>query len=284
MIKCRNLQAKRLAYLNFDLAEGKILGLLGKNGAGKTTLIRTLLGFNKVNEGAELEVLGYQPGAWPQELKNDIGYVPQRFAGFDGLTIDEAIATVKPFYQDWDDAFAEKLLAEYGLPRWIKIRKLSEGEKQQFSIVLAMAYRPKLLILDEPVASLDPLARRQFIEQLIDNHCETGTTVVFASHITSDIERIASDVLLIKEGKAMISGDLDDIRANLVKVNCRETAFAKLDLAPFKPLSHSQTGADHQFLCDAAGQNIAALLTAKGLQQVQVSHLNLEDLFLELHA
>ena len=100
-----------LKGVSLNVAEGQISAILGGNGAGKTTLIRTLLGFNKVNDGAELEVLGHLPGLWPQALKNDIGYVPQRFAGFDGLTIDEAIATVKPFYQDWDDAFAEKLAA-----------------------------------------------------------------------------------------------------------------------------------------------------------------------------
>lgn len=284
MIECTNLSNNSLKSLDFFFEEGRVLGLLGKNGAGKTTLLSVLMGVLEKNPYADVKVLGHEPGCWPEPLKSQIGYVPQRFWGFDALSIRESINTIKPFYQHWDDALATELINEFDLPEHQQIKTLSEGQKQLTSIVLAMSFRPKLLVLDEPVASLDPLSRRQFLEKLIENHCDHGTSVIFSTHITSDLERIASDVLILKDGKALITGDIESVRESVVRVKFNFPENKKLTFDGLSVLSSGHHREQYQLLVDQGGQNIKQLLADKGATNIQIEHINLDDLFLELHS
>jgi ABC-2 type transport system ATP-binding protein len=246
------------------------------------------MGLTDKNQDAIINVMGYQPGCWPDEIKNDIGYVPQRFYGFDALSILDVINTLKPFYKNWDDALVERLITEFDLPLNQKIKKLSEGQKQLVSIVLAMAFHPKLLVLDEPVASLDPLTRRLFLKNLIDNHCDQNTSVIFSTHITSDLERIASDVFILKDGSAVISGDLEDIRESIVRITFTFPQSKKqteqFSLEGLIVYSRNQTAQHQQILFDKGNLDIEKVLTEKGASNIHIEHINLDELFLELHS
>jgi len=283
MIECTNLTINSLKNMDFYLQEGRILGLLGKTGAGKTTLLSALMGVLDKSHDAQIKVMGYAPGHWPDEVKNEIGYVPQRFYGFDALSISEAVNVIKPFYKNWDDELVERLIAEFSLPAQQMISTLSEGQKQLVSIVLAMAFHPKLLVLDEPVASLDPLARRIFLEKLIENHCDHDASVIFSTHITSDLERIASDLVIIKEGKAIISGDLECIRESVVRIKFSFPATKTLNLDGVTIFSQTVNDGYQQLLLDTAKQNIEKRLAEQGATNIHIEHVNLDDLFLELH-
>lgn len=283
MIECRNLSINSLRRFSFDLQEGHVLGLLGKNGAGKTTLLSVLMGILDKNQDAKINVMGYEPSGWPDEIKHEIGYVPQRFYGFDALSTIETINILKPFYKNWDDELAERLIEEFNLPPHRKIKKLSEGQKQLVSIIIAMAFHPKLLVLDEPVASLDPLARRVFLEELIDNHCDQGTSVIFSTHITSDLERIASDVLILKDGKAVISDDLDNLRESMLRIKFTFQSAKPISLDELTIYSHTVNTQYQQLLVDKGTLDIEKILTEKGAANIQIEHINLEELFLELH-
>lgn len=283
MIECTNLSQNSLKGLDFYLKEGRVLGLLGKNGAGKTTLLSVLMGVLEKSQYAKVNVMGYEPGCWPEAIKNEIGYVPQRFWGFDALSISEAIKTIKPFYKNWDDVLVEKLLTEFKLPPHQQIKTLSEGQKQLVSIVLAMAFRPKLLVLDEPVASLDPLSRRTFLEKLIENYCDPSTSVIFSTHITSDLERIASDILILKDGKSIISGDLESVRESVVRIKFNFPSDKKLSLDGLSILSRTSNDQYQQLLVDKGVQDVETMLTERGATNICIEHINLDDLFLELH-
>lgn len=284
MIECTNLSQNSLNGLDFYLQEGRVLGLLGKNGAGKTTLLSVLMGVLEKSRYAQVKVMGYEPGCWPEAVKNDIGYVPQRFWGFDALSIAEAINTIKPFYKNWDDALAEELITEFKLPKHQYIKALSEGQKQLASIVFAMSFRPKLLVLDEPVASLDPLSRRLFLEKLIENHCDQGTSVIFSTHITSDLERIASDILILKDGEALISGDLESVRESVVRIKFNFPSDKKISLQGLSVLSHASGEQYQQVIVDKGTQDVEQVLTERGATNISTEFLNLDDLFLGLHS
>ena len=146
---------------------GDVVGVLGKNGAGKTTLLELMLGFTPATAG-EIEIFGYESYRLPGAAKARIGFVPQQDELINQLTADDQIKLTGSFYSAWDDALIERLLDAWEIDRGERIRAMSVGQRQKLSILLALGHRPDLLILDEPVASLDPIARRHFLEQIVD--------------------------------------------------------------------------------------------------------------------
>ncbi|NOR46098.1 MAG: ATP-binding cassette domain-containing protein [Candidatus Delongbacteria bacterium] len=201
-----------LKNINLSIKKGTIMGLVGKNGSGKTTMIKGLLGLLKLDDGkASL----FDQDSWdlPPETKQKIGYVPQTINMFDGwMTVAAIIEYVSVFYDNWNNEKVSKLLQDWNLDPKSRFRSLSEGEKQKVAIILAMGHEPELYIFDEPVASLDPVARRSFIKELIDLNLDSGSTMLFSTHITSDLERIAADVALLKDNKIHYVGDLSKLK------------------------------------------------------------------------
>src|ERR1700761_8568424 len=156
-----------LAGLDWSLPPGRVVGLLGRNGAGKTTLIETLLGLREPTVG-HAQLLGQPALALDDAARARIGYVPQRSDLFEWMTADQLLAYFRSFYPRWNTAKVEGLMSRWDIARDKPIRQLSGGQQQRLSIVLALAHEPELLVLDEPVASLDPAARRDFLGELVD--------------------------------------------------------------------------------------------------------------------
>ncbi len=202
--------------LNWRIMPGQVVGLLGRNGAGKSTLLECLLGLRETDSGS-VTIFGEDVTNLSEGARARIGYVPQQCDLFEWLTPRQMLAYFKALYPRWNDAKVATLLARWGLDELTcsrPISKLSGGEKQRLSIIRALAHDPDLLILDEPVAALDPVGRRDFLRELVDGVIERDTTVLFSTHILSDLERVALDVAFLKDGKITLQGPLDELLEN----------------------------------------------------------------------
>lgn len=202
-----------LQGVNWNIEPGKVIGLLGRNGAGKSTLLECLLGLRETDAGGS-KLFGEPVTALSEAARANIGYVPQQSDLFEWLTPVQLLDYFKALYPRWNQAKVDGLMQRWGFAGSAasqQIGKLSGGEKQRLSIIRALAHDPKLLVLDEPVASLDPVGRRDFLQELINGVIERGTTVVFSTHILSDLERVALDVAFLQGGKIVLQGALDEL-------------------------------------------------------------------------
>jgi ABC-2 type transport system ATP-binding protein len=191
--------------LSFDVMPGDVIGVLGKNGAGKTALLELMLGFTPPTSG-EISVFGHASRQMPGATKMRVGFVPQQDELLDSLVVRDQISLIASFYPHWNQDLVATLCSAWNINTDARIKTMSVGERQKLSILLAFGQQPDLLILDEPVASLDPLARRQFLEQLVELSTDERRAVVFSSHIVSDIERLANRIWILKEGQLYWQG------------------------------------------------------------------------------
>jgi len=218
-----------LKNIDLTIKKGTIMGLVGKNGAGKTTMIKSLLGLLKLDSG-KASLFGEDSWDLPGEVKQKLGYVPQTVNGFDGwMTVDALLEYTSVFYDKWNKNKVDKLLKDWNIDPKARFRSLSEGEKQKVAIIMAMGHEPELYIFDEPVASLDPVARRSFIKELIDLNIDSGTTMLFSTHITSDLERIAADVALLKDNEIKYVGELSALKEKYDQNMNLEDIFIELN-------------------------------------------------------
>ena len=199
-----------LKELSWTLQPGQVVGLLGRNGAGKTTLLEALLGLREPQSGS-VRLFGQAADALDDATRARIGYVPQGSDLFPSLTATQLLAYFKSFYPRWNDAKVEGLLSRWEIPLNQAIGQLSGGQQQRLSIIRALAHEPDLLVLDEPVASLDPIGRRDFLRELVDQVISRGTTVVFSTHILSDLARVAFNVAFLKDGGIALQAPLDEL-------------------------------------------------------------------------
>ncbi|HEY4339540.1 MAG TPA: ABC transporter ATP-binding protein [Steroidobacteraceae bacterium] len=268
--------------ISFSVEPGDVIGVLGKNGAGKTTLLELMLGFTLPTEGA-VRVFGHESTRMPGEAKSRVGFVPQQDELLDHLNVADQLRVIASFYKNWDGELMTRLCQEWGIRGNARIKSMSVGERQKLSILLALGHRPDLLLLDEPVASLDPIARRQFLEQLVEISSEGQRAIIFSSHIVSDIERLANRIWILKEGRLFWQGDLDSLKESIVRIHLRGSR-------PF-PAETSIPGAisirrEDTFptaivrdWSDAAQRELEGRIDGS----VEVQPLGLEEIFVELH-
>jgi ABC-2 type transport system ATP-binding protein len=199
--------------LDWQISPGQVVGLLGRNGAGKSTLLECLLGLREL-DGGSATLFGEDVANLSDATRARIGYVPQKNELFEWLTPLQMLDYFKALYPRWNDAKVAELLARWGFDERLRrqqIRHLSGGEQQRLAIIRALAHEPDLLILDEPVSALDPLGRRDFLRELVEQVIGRGTTVVFSTHILSDLERVAFDVAFLGEGRIVRQGQVDEL-------------------------------------------------------------------------
>jgi len=200
-----------LAGLDWQIAPGQVVGLLGRNGAGKSTLLECMLGLREA-DGGSVALFDEDVAALSDAARGRIGYVPQRTDLFDWLTPVQMLDYFQAMYPRWNKAKVEGLLSRWDFGPQLRnkpIKRLSGGEQQKLAIIRALAPEPDLLILDEPVSALDPVGRREFLRELVDQVIERGTTVVFSTHILSDLERVAFDLAFLKDGRIALQGQTD---------------------------------------------------------------------------
>jgi ABC-2 type transport system ATP-binding protein len=203
--------------INLEVPLGCIYGLLGRNGVGKTTLIRILLGLESPTRG-ETHLLGCDSSRLPAEIHGRIGYVAEGHNLIQNYRVGKLINLCKSLSAKWDQDFLNHLLETFRLPMDRKIKQLSSGMRAQLNLSLAMAINPELLILDDPTLGLDTVARRQFLELAIDLLQRDGRTILFSSHILSDVERIADRIGILVAGKLAVDCTLEELKNRVTKL------------------------------------------------------------------
>ena len=201
-----------LTDCTLQIPEGHVVGLVGPNGAGKSTLLNLAVGLLAPTTGA-IEVLGGIPADGPEQLAK-VGFVAQDAPVYPGLSVADHLRFGAHLNPGWDAAYAERRLDRIGLDPAQKAGKLSGGQRAQLALTLAVAKRPRLLILDEPVASLDPLARREFLQDLMEAVAEHEVSVVLSSHLVSDLERVCDHLVVLAASRVQIAGDVDALLAS----------------------------------------------------------------------
>ena len=200
-----------LASVSLSMPRGAVYGLVGANGAGKTTLIKHILGLLRAESGS-VRVFGFDPVADPVAVLSRIGYLSEENDVPGWMRVDELIRYSRAFYPAWDDVYAEELRQTFALDPSAKIKNLSKGQKARVGLLIALAYRPELLVLDEPSSGLDPIVRRDILGAVLRTIAGEGRTVLFSSHLLEEVERVADHVTLISQGRIALSAPLDAIK------------------------------------------------------------------------
>ena len=200
----------RLKDVSFTVPRGYICGLIGPNGAGKTTIIRLVLNLIR-RDGGEVRAFGLDNVRDEVAFKSRVGFVHETPRFYEHLSLRRIRDTVAPFYPKWDDALFDRLLGDFDLPPGKRFSRLSRGMKTKFALAMALAHDADLLILDEPTSGLDPVFRRRLLEKLREVIQDEGKAVLFSTHITSDLERIADYITFILDGEIVFSSPREEV-------------------------------------------------------------------------
>ncbi|MFD8498792.1 ABC transporter ATP-binding protein [Amycolatopsis sp. NPDC059657] len=200
-----------LTGCSLEIPQGHVTGLVGPNGAGKSTLLNLAAGMLTPSAGT-IEVCGGRPGNGPAQLAK-VGFVAQGAPTYAGLTIADHLTLGAKLNPNWDDSLACKRIQQLGLDTSQRAGKLSGGERAQLALTLGIAKRPELLLLDEPVAALDPLARREFLQDLMEAVAEHGLNVLLSSHLIADLERVCDRLIVLVAAEARLEGEVDELLA-----------------------------------------------------------------------
>lgn len=262
---------------------GTVVGLLGKNGAGKSTLFDVLLGFATPTAG-EARVFGEASSRLSAGCKARIGFVAQQDELMSLMTGEQHLALAASFHRQWDHALIQRLARDWEVPLNRRVGVLSGGERQKIATLLALGHRPDLLVMDEPASGLDPVARRAFMLTLLEIAAETGRTILFSSHIVSDIERIASHVWILREGGVAWQGELDQLKESTVRLVLRaEHEILSPPVVPGQIHGEVRGSTAVLVVRDWNPDRLPEIERQSGAR-VEVTPLTLEDIFLAVHS
>jgi len=200
-----------LDAVSFRATAGQVYGLVGSNGAGKTTLLKHLLGLLRAASGS-VRVFGLDPVRDPVGVLGRVGYLSEERELPEWMRIDELMRYTQAYHPTWDAAYARELLETFALDPAKKIKDLSKGMRAQAGLIVAVAHRPALLILDEPSSGLDAVVRRDILDAIVRAVADDGRTVIFSSHLLDEVERMSDHVTLMHQGRVTLSGALDEVR------------------------------------------------------------------------
>jgi ABC-2 type transport system ATP-binding protein len=261
---------------------GAVVGLVGTNGAGKSTFIKCLLGLLRPTSGT-IRLLGEEPWTLSAAAKARLGYVPQTVQLYPWMRVDQIIRYVAAYYPQWDAAWIDELVRRWDLPKDHRVGPLSPGQLQKLALVLALGHRPGLLVLDEPVASLDPVARREFLRSLLELTADEEHTVLFSTHITSDLERVASHIAVLRDGKIALFDELDAVKDRVKRLRVASRADLPQHFAIRGALRTQVDGRNALVAVADLDDALVREVESNWQAEVSVEDLNLEDIFLELH-
>lgn len=267
-----------LANVNLQVPRGTVFGLVGVNGAGKTTLIKHVLGLLRAAHGS-VQVFGKDPARDPAGVLVRIGYLSEEPELPGWMRIGELFRYTQAFYPNWDPGFAAELRTSFGLDPAAKVKHLSKGQRARVGLVLALAHRPELLVLDEPSSGLDPIVRRDILTAIIRTIAEEGRTVLFSSHLLHEVERVADRVALIDRGQVVFSGALDRIKETHHRLTVR---FPEpLGQPPAVPgaLAWEGHGAEWVAVCSGRLDELQSAVTAFGGQVMGQRVPSLDEIF-----
>lgn len=201
--------------LGFTVAQGEVFGFLGRNGAGKSTAIRLMMGITRYDSG-KIEVFGRPLRKDLIKIRQRIGYVAQEQNMYPWMTPKVLSGFVKGFYPRWDEARYAQLISNFDLPVKRRIGTFSGGMKAKLALSVALSTRPELLILDEPTAGMDPVARREFLDLVREQALHDGATTLFSTHLIDEIEAVADRIAIVESGRTVYNGSLEPLRNSIV--------------------------------------------------------------------
>jgi ABC-2 type transport system ATP-binding protein len=264
-----------LRGVTLQVARGKTFAFLGRNAAGKTTLIRMLLGLLKRDDGA-IRVLGLDPQRDPLELRRLVGYLAEEQTMYGWMRVDEIVRFVAPFYPTWDHNLALRYLRDFELPLRTRIKHLSKGQNVRLGLVLALAHRPELVILDDPALGLDPIMRKQFNRDLITHLQGEGRTVFYSSHLLYEVEPVADEVAILHDGRIVRHAHTETLRADV-----KQIVMSRENLAAVRNelrILDERIDADRFAITIERAERALPLLSREGIE-FRVVDLNLDEIF-----
>lgn len=223
---------KALDNIDLSIHSGSIIGLVGSNGAGKSTLLRHIIGLYLPDEGTCTTFDVEARKLSPKELAR-LGYVHQEGELLDWMNIGQLIRYVSAYYDTWNKDLEARYVKDFGLNLKDRVGALSPGQRQKLAILLAIGFEPELLILDEPASALDPLARRQFLDLMLEMIQTQGRTIIISSHILSDIEKIIDHIVIMDKGKILRDCGLDILQEEFCQITLTATGGKLPDTLPF---------------------------------------------------
>ncbi|HEX4823727.1 MAG TPA: ABC transporter ATP-binding protein [Candidatus Polarisedimenticolaceae bacterium] len=264
----------------FDVPPGAVLGLIGRNGAGKTTALRLALGTLWPDTG-RVRTLGLDPVTQGLEVRTRAALLSEESALYPWMTIAEIVAFASRLHPRWDPSIASRLSNDLDLDPTKKIKTLSRGTRAKVALLLAVAARPELLLLDDPTAGLDPLVRREVLDNILQSVADAGGSVIYASHLVHDVERVADRIVVLDGGKIRLAGELETLKAGIKRARAvfdddapRTTQGGWLDVQ-----------ADGRVLtvtAEATDGELEASLRRLGARDITVEPLPLEEILVAL--
>lgn len=206
-----------LQDVNIEIRAGSIIGLLGANGAGKSTLLRHIIGLYLPNKG-KCVTFGCEAGKLGPAQLGRIGYVHQEGELLEWMTAGQLIRYVSTYYPNWNHRLEEKYIADYDISTVARVGSLSPGQRQKLAILLAIGFEPELLILDEPASTLDPVARGQFLDLLLQIIQNENRTIIISSHILSDVEKVIDHAVIMRAGRILRDCSFDELKEEFCRV------------------------------------------------------------------
>jgi ABC-2 type transport system ATP-binding protein len=266
-----------LDCVNLEIAQGSVFGFLGCNGAGKTTAIQLLLGLLKAQSGKCL-VGGHDPQADPLTVRQTVGYMAEDQTMYGWMRVAQIIQWSSRFYPTWDADYTADLVKQFDLPIKAKVKTLSKGQNTRLALLLALAHKPTIVILDDPTLGLDPIARKAFLRHVITLLQAEGVTVFFSSHLLYEIEPVADSIAILDKGHIIKAGSTDQLREHIRRFIV--TPKASADLSKLENVL-DVTQQDGQCLVTCEGVDDQTRETIQGMadREVQECALNLDEIF-----
>ncbi|WP_054957664.1 ABC transporter ATP-binding protein [Paenibacillus dakarensis] len=279
LIEMRNVMKRRrtknIGPINLSIPEGYIIALVGPNGSGKSTILNMLMQMIRPDEG-EITWFGEASKELPMAIRQQIGFVPEQLSAEEKyMTAEEAAGFRSLWYSTWDGYYFDELLSKFDVPRGVKLRKMSKGERRKFEIAAALAPRPKLLLLDEPSSGLDPFAWKLMMDQLRDCMKDGNTTIVLSTHIVDEVRRLADYIVLIHHGKMLGMVEKDGLLDNWKE--CWITGDADMISELPGIVSWKQETANTVSFITTECLDVETILHSAGISFIQTRSLELDE-------
>lgn len=266
-----------LRDVSMALPRGQIMGLIGPNGSGKSTTIRILMGL-MAHQAGTVELLGRSIPEEAVLAREEVSLVSEDMGLYGGATVAWHVGFVRSLVPRWDDAYARDLADRFGLPSDQKVKQLSHGQRVKLGLLLALARRPRLLILDEPTSGLDPIARQEVLAELLEVIQVGGRSVLFSTHHTPDVERIADLVTIIDQGGVLEHDSTVDLLDRWRRIRVYVHHDREISL-PNDCTWVSKEGRHRTIISNGFGEGTLHHLSGNGASVVDVQHLSLEEVF-----
>jgi ABC-2 type transport system ATP-binding protein len=265
--------------LSLEIPRGSTFGLIGPNGAGKSTTIKMLMGMLRPTRGWAV-VLGLDVLDQPVEVKQRVGYVPETHHIYRWMRVEQVIGFCRAAYRSWNDETCREMLGLFRLDPAKKVKHLSKGMLVKLALLIAVSHEPELLVLDEPMAGLDPVAREEFLDGVLRTICERGQTVLFSTHTLDDVQRLADTVGILYEGRLLVHRNIEELLAGMKRIRAVLRDGATPGKPPAGTIWQRTEGREWLVTVDNFTPALVAQLREENpVDHVEVADMGLEDVF-----